>query len=88
MNTRVVPPTSELFPRHALVQRHPNLLTEPRVMWALRNRSKNGLADAVYESKAGELLVHEPRFLQWFLGLDGRQKPRASRKRHVGKRTP
>jgi hypothetical protein len=38
MNSRAVPPTSELFARHALVRRHPNLLNESRVQWALRNR--------------------------------------------------
>lgn len=73
-----VPPTTELFSRHALVQRHPNLLTEPRVQWALRDRKRNGLAGAVYESRGGQLLVHEPAFLRWFLNLDGRAKPRAS----------
>jgi hypothetical protein len=81
MTTREIPPTCELFPRHALVERHPNLLTEPRVQWALRNRDKNGLSAAVYESRSGELLVHEPGFLRWFLNLEGRQRPRASRRR-------
>ena len=79
MTARELPPTNELFPRRTLVERHPNLLTEPRVQWAVRNRTKNGLADAVYESKSGELLVHEPSFLLWYLGLSGRAKPRASR---------
>jgi hypothetical protein len=80
MNPRELPPTSELFPRHALVERHPNLLTEPRVQWALRNREKNGLSDAVYESRSGALLINEPAFLRWYLQLSGRQKPRASRR--------
>jgi hypothetical protein len=74
-----VPPTSELFSKEALVERHPNLLTRPRIQWALRNRSRNGLASVVYESKSGQLLVHEPEFLRWYLGLSGRSKPRASR---------
>jgi hypothetical protein len=39
MIPREIPPSSELFPRHALVERHPNLLTQSRVQWALRNRS-------------------------------------------------
>lgn len=75
----VLPPTSELFSKEALVERHPNLLTHPRVQWALRNRAKNGLSSVVYESKSGRLLVHEPEFLRWYLGLTGRSKPRASR---------
>jgi len=75
-----VPPTSELFPLRPLVERHPTILTTARVQWALRNRYKNGLADAVYESKAGERLIHEPTFLRWFLGLGGRAKPRAPRR--------
>src|ERR1700689_4313985 len=74
-----IPATSELFSKEALVERHPNLLTYPRVQWALRNRARNGLSSAVYESKSGQLLVHEPEFLRWYLGLTGRSKPRASR---------
>jgi hypothetical protein len=35
----------------------------------------------VYESKSGQLLIHEPEFLRWYLGLTGRSKPRASRVR-------
>ena len=83
MNARAIPPTAELFTRHQLVSRHPNLLTEPRVQWALRNRRKNGLADAVFETMAGELMVHEPAFIRWFLGLEGRSKPRAARRRRA-----
>lgn len=82
MITRDIPPTSELFPRHALVERHPNLLTEPRVQWALRHRATNGLEDAVFLSRSGELLVHEPGFLRWYLGLKGLAKPRAGRRKH------
>jgi hypothetical protein len=74
-----IPPTSELFCKEALIERHPNLLTHPRVQWALRNRARNGLSSVVYESKSGQLLVHEPEFLRWYLGLTGRSKPRASR---------
>ena len=74
-----IPPTSELFSKEALVERHPNLLTYPRLQWALRNRARNGLSSVVYESKSGQLLVHEPEFLRWYLGLTGRSKPRASR---------
>jgi hypothetical protein len=80
MTAPQVPPTSELFPRQALVARHPTLLTEPRVQWALRNRARNGLASAVFESRGGELVIHEPSFLAWYLGLSGRAKPRASRR--------
>jgi hypothetical protein len=73
-----IPPTSELFSKEALVERHPNLLTYPRIQWALRNRATNGLSSAVYECRSGQLLVHEPRFRRWYLGLTGRSKPRAS----------
>ena len=73
-----LPPTSELFSKVALVERHPNLLTPPRIQWAVRNRATNGLASVVYESKSGQLLIHEPEFLRWYLGLTGRSKPRAT----------
>jgi hypothetical protein len=53
-----IPPTSELFSKEALVESHPNLLTCPRIQWALRNRASNGLSSVVYESKSGQLLVH------------------------------
>jgi len=76
-----IPPTSELFSKGALVERHPNLLTQPKVQWALRNRATNGLSSVVYESKSGQLLLHEPGFLRWCFGLTGRSKPRASRMR-------
>ena len=39
----------------------------------------NGLSAAVFDSPCGELLIHEPSFLAWFLGLAGRAKPRAGR---------
>jgi hypothetical protein len=73
-----IPPTSELFSKEALVERHPNLLTYARVQWALRNRAINGLSSVVYESRSGQLLIHEPEFLRWYLGLTGRSKPHAS----------
>jgi hypothetical protein len=74
-----IPPTSQLVSKDGLVERHPNLLTHARIQWALRNRATNGLSPVVYESKSGQLLVHEPAFLRWYLGLAGRSKPRASR---------
>jgi hypothetical protein len=76
----IIPPTSELFDKHQIVERHPHLLNPPRVEWALRNRDNNGLAQAVFESRSGTLLVHEPGFLAWYLGLSGRAKPRAARR--------
>ena len=84
-----IPPTSELFSKEGLVERHPNLLTYARVQWALRNRATNGLSSVVYESKSGQLLIHEPQFLRWYLGLAGRSKPRASsvRRRSAGARS-
>ena len=78
-----IPPTSEIFSKEAMVERHPNLLTLARVQWALRNRARNGLMAVVYASKSGQLLVHEPGFLRWYLGLSGRAKPRASRRSDV-----
>lgn len=78
-----IPPTSELFDKHQLVERHPHLLNEHRLSWALRNRARNGLAaaGAVYDSPCGELLLHEPSVIRWLLGLSGRSKPRASTRR-------
>ena len=78
-----VPPTTELFNKHQIVERHPNLMSPQRVEWALRKRDVNGLADAVFETRGGELFIHEPAFLAWFLGLSGRAKPRAQRRRHA-----
>ena len=77
-----LPPTSEVYTRRQLVARHPHILSAPRLAWALRNRRKNGLtaALAVFDSPCGELLIHEPAFLAWLLGLAGRSKPRAARK--------
>jgi hypothetical protein len=76
------PPASEIFNRHQLAARHPTLLSENCLVWALRNRHSNGLEDAgaIFEARSGELLIHEPPFLAWFLGLVGRSKPRRSRK--------
>ena len=75
-----LPPTNELFPLKELVTRHPHLLNESRLKWALRNRSDNGLnaVGAVFETRGGELMIREPTFLAWFLGLSGRAKPRSS----------
>lgn len=72
-----IPPTSELFGKRQLAERHPNLLTAARIEWALRRRDVNGLKGVVYESRSGELVIHEPGFLAWYLGLEGRAKPRA-----------
>ena len=76
--------TSEIFASRPLIERHPHLLNASRLTWALRNRDKNGLAKsgAVFESRGGELLIHEPKFLEWFLGLSGRAKPRRLRRTH------
>jgi hypothetical protein len=76
----VMPPTAELFTKTQLAARHPHLLNTNRLVWALRCRGKNGLSCAVFDSPCGELLIHEPAFLAWFLGLNGRAKPRAARR--------
>lgn len=75
-----VPPTAELFTKSQLVARHPHLLSANRVAWALRHRAANGLVEAVFDSPCGELVIHEPAFLAWFLGLKGRSKPRTGRR--------
>ena len=75
-----VPPTTELVTKAQLVARHPHLLSVNRVTWALRCRAVNGLSAAVFDSPCGELLIHEPSFLAWLLGLSGRAKPRAKRR--------
>jgi len=77
-----LPPSSELFPLRDLASRHPTIFSESRLKWALRNRARNGLSDAraVFESRGGELILHEPTFLAWFLGLSGRDTPRSSRR--------
>jgi hypothetical protein len=76
-----IPPTSELFDIHSIVERHPHLLTESRVRWALRNRTRNGLdaQHAVFMTASEILLIHEPAFLRWWLGLGGRNRPRRPR---------
>jgi len=75
-----LPPMTELFTKAQLVARHPHLLSVNRVIWALRRRATNGLSTAVFDSPCGELLIHEPSFLAWFLGLGGRAKPRVGRR--------
>jgi len=75
-----IPPMTELVTKAQLVAKHPHLLSLNRVAWALRYRAVNGLSDAVYDSPCGELLIHEPSFLAWLLGLSGRAKPRALRR--------
>jgi hypothetical protein len=75
-----IPPMTELVTKAQLVARHPHLLSLNRVTWALRCRATNGLSAAVFDSPCGELLIHEPSFLAWFLGLSGRGKPRAGRR--------
>jgi hypothetical protein len=81
-----LPPTSELYNSRALVARHSHLLSLARVQWALRHRHTNGLGAAVFETKAGELYIHEPAFLAWFLGLTGRNKPRVTGRKRQRRR--
>jgi hypothetical protein len=75
-----LPPTTELVTKAQLVARHPHLLSVNHVTWALRCRAVNGLSGAVFDSPCGELLIHEPSFLAWLLGLGGRAKSRAGRR--------
>jgi hypothetical protein len=81
MPAETLPPTSELFPSRQFIPRHPHLFNKHRVDWAIRNRETNGLTQvrAIYKSPCGEFLIHEPKFIEWFLGLSGRAKPRRER---------
>jgi hypothetical protein len=83
--SQVLPPTSELFTGRQLVERHPHLLNDNRLAWATRHRHKNGLAEAgaIFESPCKGSLYHEPKFLEWFLGLSNRAKPRRLRSRQT-----
>lgn len=47
-------------------------------------KAVNGLSAAVFDSPCGELLIHEPSFLAWLLGLSGRATPRATRRERAG----
>ena len=90
MTSSTLPPTTELFSNRDLAARHGPLLTIARLKWALRNRARNGLDElhAVYDSKGGELLIWEPKFLAWFLGLTGRHKPRSRKTKSRDRRRP
>jgi hypothetical protein len=79
MSAQKLPPTTELFTIAQLIARHPHLLSDHRMAWAVRFREKNGLGAAIFKSPCGELLIHEPKFLEWFLGLSNRAKPRRLR---------
>jgi hypothetical protein len=83
MRTIDQPPVEELFPVRVFAARHPHFLNESKVRWAIRNRSTNGLQQvgAIFETRAGAFLVHEPTFIRWFLGLEGRSRPRCSPRR-------
>lgn len=85
MSAPALPPSTELYVLRDFVARHPHLLSEARVRWAVRNREENGLAAArgVYASASGDLVIHEPVFLAWWLGLSGRHRPRATRRRRI-----
>jgi hypothetical protein len=63
------PPAAELFTVQALVERHPGLLGHNEV---------DATVDAVFMTQSGLMVVREPRFLELWLGLTGRNKPRVS----------
>ena len=77
----------ELFNIRDFAKRHEKLMPVNRVLHAARNRETNGLieAGAIYKSAVGELIIHEPSMLQWFLGLRGRAKPRRVRKQRAAR---
>ncbi len=76
-----LPPTSELFEVAAFSARHGQLTPLNRVIWAVRRRHKNGLAavGGTFESPLGIVLIHEPTFIRWLLGLAGKSAPRKPR---------
>jgi hypothetical protein len=80
---RDLPPAAELFTLKQLAERYPQLMPVNRLRWAVRHRHRNGLAaaGAVYESPVAGIILHGPSTLAWLLGLTGRAKPRASRRR-------
>ncbi len=82
-NPNPAPNPALLFNRRQMAERHPHLLPLSRMDWSLRHRETNGLtnAGAVFESPCGEIFIYEPKFLEWFLGLGGRAKPRRLRAR-------
>jgi hypothetical protein len=73
------PPLSEIFSQRQFAARHPHLLNKSRIDWAVRNRETNGLeaCGGTIKSPCGEVLIHEPSFIEWFLG---RAKPRRLRR--------
>lgn len=88
MSKSRIPPTEEIVNRQELVRRHPTILTEASVQWALRKRATNGLASAVYEARSGALLIHEPTFINWFLEPKGRREPRTQQRERVADALP
>ena len=78
-----LPPATEIFNLSDMAARHPRLLPKNRLLWAARNRRRNGLAaaNAVFESPTGQLFFHEASTLAWLLGRAGRSKPRTTRRR-------
>ena len=85
MSPTQTPSPSELFPAARFAERHPHLLSANRVAWAVRHRRRNGLADCggTFESPLNQVLICEPAFLAWLVGLAGRKKPRASHRRRA-----
>lgn len=82
MSARAVPPTSELFSKAALSARHPELFPPSRIAWACRNRERNGFDAAVFDGPCG-LLIWEVEAIRWLLGLTGKAKPRAPRRKRA-----
>lgn len=80
---QILPHANNLFPAAKFAERHPNLLNANRVAWAVRHRRVNGLAECggTFESPLNQVLINEPAFLAWLVGLAGRKKPRSARRR-------
>jgi hypothetical protein len=77
-----LPLITELYTIPQLAERHAHLFPKNRLSWAVRNRDKNGLeaSGAVFKSPTGHVVLHEPKFLAWFLWLTGRNGPRRGRR--------
>ena len=64
-STPTTPATSELYNSRQLAGRHPHLLNEHRVAWAVRNRQKNGLRH--WENPRDVLLTLQPEQFEFLI---------------------
>ena len=56
----------EIVDRHSLIQENPNVLTNNRLDWWIRNRHENGLEASGAILRLGkEFFFIKPRFMTW-----------------------